>query len=395
MNRSVQPAVRRSTATLLTPAGRGAIAAIRVEGPNVSELVGQLFQPANGRSLATQPLGRILFGRWGSASGEELVVCRRADDLVDVHCHGGDAAVATILSSLQQAGCQVVDWRQATEIAAGDPIEAQALEALATASTERAAWILLDQQRGALRIALNQICGLLAASNSQAALGDLERLLARWRLGRHLTEPWRVVLAGPPNVGKSSLINALVGYERAIVYDRPGTTRDVVTASSAVDGWPVEFADTAGLRASDDPLESEGIRRSHEQMSQADLVLLVFDRTLTWTANDEALLTQWPGALVVHCKADLARSTSAKPVGLLTSAVTGLGIAALVAAIAERLVPDPLPDGAAVPFTMGQAQALQRAQVLLAAGDALQALEKLRSLTDFGAQAASEAAKTV
>ena len=98
-----------------------------------------------------------------------------------------------------------------------------------------------------------------------------------------------MVIAGPPNVGKSSLINALLGFQRAIVFDLPGTTRDVVTAVTALDGWPVELSDTAGLRSSDDPLELAGIEQAHRQAAAADCLLLVFDASQPWSARESAI----------------------------------------------------------------------------------------------------------
>ena len=110
-------------------------------------------------------------------------------------------------------------------------------------------------------------------------LEQLKGLLRFGDLGLHLTTPWRVVLTGPPNVGKSSLINALVGRERAIGSAQPGTTRDVVTAVTAVGGWPIELADTAGVRQVVDPLEREGVNRAKRSREHADLVVMVADAT--------------------------------------------------------------------------------------------------------------------
>jgi tRNA modification GTPase len=165
-------------------------------------------------------------------------------------------------------------------------------------------------------------------------------------------------------VGKSSLINALLGYGRSIVHPTAGTTRDVVTARTAVDGWPVLLADTAGLGAGGDALERAGIDLARGQLVQADLVLLVFDMSVPWSADDEGLLAAWPGALVVHNKSDAAiapvASEPARPAGLAVSALARQGLDVLVRQMADRLVPHPPPPGAAVPFTPQQVETLQQ-----------------------------------
>ena len=164
-------------------------------------------------------------------------------------------------------------------------------------------------------------------------------LLAREQLGRHLTRPWSVVLAGRINVGKSSLLNALAGYGRAIVHPAPGTTRDAVAVTTAVDGWPVELCDTAGLRATGDAIERAGIERARQRLAQADLVVLVADRSVPWSPEDEGLARQYPAAVLVHNKCDLPASSGHRPGGISTSALRGQGIDALLTAIGRRLAP--------------------------------------------------------
>jgi tRNA modification GTPase len=155
-------------------------------------------------------------------------------------------------------------------------------------------------------------------------------------------------------VGKSSLVNALAGYPRAIVHRAPGTTRDAVTAETILDGWPVEVCDTAGLRDAGDAVERAGIELAGRRMSQADLVLLVFDRSRPWSATDEAVRGARPGAFLVHNKSDLPPADGPRPSGLAVSAAQREGIDTLSRVIAERLVPRPPLPGEAVPFTQAQ-----------------------------------------
>ena len=135
--------------------------------------------------------------------------------------------------------------------------------------------MLLDQYHGALAAAIRATLAAAASGDWQTASATIDALLAHRGVGEHLTTPWRVVLAGPPNVGKSSLKNALVGYQRAIVCDLPGTTRDVVATTTAIDGWPIQLADTAGLRDAADELEAAGVARAARALAAADLVVLV------------------------------------------------------------------------------------------------------------------------
>ena len=211
----------------------------------------------------------------------------------------------------------------------------------------------------------------------------------------HLVEPWRLVIAGPPNAGKSSLINALVGYRRAIVHDRPGTTRNAVGACTAFDGWPVEFIDTAGLRATADPLENAGIDRAAEQIAAADAVLLVFDAAEAWTGEAAAMASQFatatPVAIVVHNKIDLLPAPIAdelptvpddRPAGIAISALTGAGIETLVRETLRRLVGSGPPPGAAVPFMASHLAALREAKRHIEHGELHAAVAALAGMTN-------------
>src|SRR5205823_1009519 len=162
--------------------------------------------------------------------------------------------------------------------------------------------------------------------------------------------------AGRPNVGKSRLLNALAGYGRAIVDASPGTTRDVVTVRTALDGWPVELADTAGLRDPDDPLEAAGIALAREQQRGARLPPVVLDRSQPWTENDQALIEAARRAETTPLTVTVANKSALpaawEPLGdawATISAERGDGIEALTQALARRLVPAPPPPGAGVP----------------------------------------------
>jgi tRNA modification GTPase len=307
------------------------------------------------------------------------VVCRRNDDHVEVHCHGGDAAVRAIVESLVALGCEELDWRAWTRQTIEDPIVAEARIALADAPTDRTAAILWDQHNGALRRGLDAIVAAIDGGDFRVASDQVAAILAQAPVGRHLIEPWRVVLTGRPNVGKSSLINALVGYPRAIVHSTPGTTRDAVTTQTAIDGWPVELSDTAGLRESSDPIEAAGIRMAEQRLAGADLVVLVLDASIARTSDDDKLLAAWPTALVVYNKIDLVERArlGERGDGIATNAVGGQGIADLAAAVGRRLVPSPPAPGQAVAFCDNHFRALREVEQALGRGQSAAARQML------------------
>jgi tRNA modification GTPase len=352
----------------LTSPGRAAVASLLVAGPAATAKVERHFHPASGRALADHRFGQIVFGRWSAGEhGEEVVVCRRDGGRVEIHCHGGRAATRAIVAALVEDGCREVEWQAWVRHSTGEPIAADAQIALAGALTERTAMILLDQHAGALTTAIREIGELLAAGDGASAVERIDRLL-EWRaLGAHLSEPWKVVLTGRPNVGKSSLINALVGYQRAIVHPTPGTTRDVVTVTTAVAGWPIELADTAGLHGAAEPLEAAGIERARDTLRSADLVVVVTELSQPLSSEEERLPLEWPGCLRVFNKCDLV-SGSLDCCGIATSAVRGDGLDELKRMIAARLVPRVPHAGEAIPFLPWHAETLAAARAAIAEG---------------------------
>ena len=362
-----------SFACLLTPSGRGAVAVIAAEGPAVVVAIDAAFRAASGRSAANQPLDRIAFGEWVAGEHrEEVIVIRSSDAAFEIHCHGGVAAAERILAALESAGCVTqsrADWAKQRSASL---IESEADAALAQATTRRAAELLLNQRNSALQQAVAAVCDSLRASQLDAAREQLSILLERAPLGRHLVEPWLVAIAGRPNVGKSSLINAIVGYQRAIVFDQPGTTRDVLTAETAIEGWPVRLADAAGIRETADPLEAEGVSRARNQLQRADLVLWVLDGATLNDSPQVAAGREWreelgvaaiDRVLIVVNKADRVdverRATWGADI-CSTSALTGDGLPALLSTIATRLVPI-VPQREAIPFTARQVELLRAA----------------------------------
>ncbi len=237
---------------------------VRVWGPRAREVADSVFRPVRGARLARTEPGRPRVGRIGVGLGDEVVAVVVEGDPpeVEIHCHGGPAPVALVVEALVAAGAerlQPVAWIRHV---ARSRIAAEAEVDLARAPTVRSAEVLLDQSQGALEADARRLIAL-ARDAPLAALYEVEALLRRAQVGLRLVSGWRVVLAGRPNVGKSRLLNVLAGFDRALVDPTPGTTRDVVAVRTAFDGWPVELADTAGLRTSEDAIEETGIARAH------------------------------------------------------------------------------------------------------------------------------------
>lgn len=365
-------------AVLLTPQGRSAVATISVIGPRALDCVSHCFRPARHGSLRDAPLSHIVYGRWGGDLGEELVACRITEAEIELHCHGGHAAPARILADLATHCATVSTWQAACAREDSAWVRGAALRALTQSAAVRTAAILWDQYRGALAGALEEMQSLLVVGRAAEALAACEALLARTPLGLHLTEPWRVTLLGKPNVGKSSLLNALLGFGRAIVHSQPGTTRDLVTGRTAFGGWPCLLVDTAGLRDAAEPVEQAGVRLASEEFARADLIVWVRDAadalSKVWSRFDPAQ------ALIVWNKCDLLSTPIIPPAGsLCVSAKTGEGLEELSRAIATRLVPNPPPPGAAVPFASAQVARLEELRGHLCNGRVPAAIAALAS----------------
>jgi tRNA modification GTPase len=358
------------------------VATVGLAGPNAWEVLRAVFQRRDGRRLDSPPApGRPILGRFGDDLADDVVLIAKhagPADWFELHTHGGAQATRFALDLLASRGAVICAWPAFLKQLPGDRLQTLAAITLTEARTARTAGILLDQYHGAFAHCLDRVLEDLTNQRVNAARHALHELTAQVPLGRHLTTPWRVVLAGAPNVGKSTLINALAGFERAVVSPTPGTTRDLVATVTAIDGWPVELIDTAGQRSNADALEAQGIALARRAVATADLCLWIVDASGVpcWPAPEFAERT-----LVILNKCDLPPGFDrANGQGLSVSARTGQGLEELLASIAQRLVPSPPAPGSPVPFTAELCAGLARAAARLEAGDAVGTVALLREL---------------
>jgi len=297
MNGSFSGSVR-----LLTGRGRSAIASIQITGDLTAlDQPELLFRAANSKPIHEQSVDVLCFGVWGHP-GEDVVVCRTGQETLEVTCHGGTAAVDRVLRDVANRGFAIESGtRRSGEACRAAPLST----ALMHARTQRSAEILLEQSSGARERFIEGLSNL----SRDDAHNAIEQALLWTEFGRHLVEPWNVVLCGRPNVGKSSLMIALAGFTRSIVSEQPGTTRDRVTLETAIDGWPVRITDTAGVRATEDPIEQEGVQQTLSAIEGADLVVVVLDGSEPLRPEDYKLLERKSRRrLVVVHKSDLPRA---------------------------------------------------------------------------------------
>ena len=336
-------------------------------------------------------IGRICYGRWND---EDLILVRTSVRTWEIQCHGGTVAVNRICRDLLSDGVLDSEVNAAavsldTGADAAD-VEAQHLKSvqsivqqsirhrLANARSGKTAGLILAQASNSL---CHDLMTILHSPDKDAVeVTAIRQRLTGWQdVADHLTEPWRVVFAGAPNVGKSSLMNLIAGMERSIVCDQPGTTRDVVEVDGIVAGWPFQFVDTAGLRdGSRDQIEELGIQQSHLAASQCDVLCLVFDNDSDAAAwSNRLLLTELPKRTVlVRNKCDLMtkhnfdqppykKSSALSGLPLIhVSARTGQGLPELLQWIKQSVVPQEPDKDTALPvcslqFDAGRLSACQ------------------------------------
>jgi tRNA modification GTPase len=262
---------------ILTAQGRGAVAVIQIMTSQAGSVLDRYFACRSSIAPASAPFGRILYGTW---NGEDVVVVHVSGSIWEIHCHGGIAAVRSVADSLNLAGFSDQTYppsgnslaTESSAVTLHDEIDGVLLQT----RTRRTASLVLAQAHSSLLMTALQ--DLLADTDHQSRRKRLRDLL-RWSdLATHLTRPWSVLVLGPPNAGKSSLVNALAGKERTIVCDVPGTTRDLVDAECVIDDWPFVFTDSAGIRSdSEDLIEQLGMHKSVAAFDACDACLFVED----------------------------------------------------------------------------------------------------------------------
>ena len=363
------PAPSDTIAAIATPPGEGGIAIVRVSGPGSLRIADALL--AAPPPLPSQRAGgTFVHGRVRDAAGvvdEVLLLIMRAphsytgEDTVEFQGHGGSAVVRRVLDAVQQAGARLAEPGEFTQRAflngRLDLTQAEAVLDLIRARSDRAARTALAQLEGGLSRRINALydallqvaadleasldfpedelpAGVLADVTARLAAVDesLRALSATAVEGRLLREGARVVIAGRPNAGKSTLLNALLGTDRAIVSHHPGTTRDTIEEQVLVDGIPVTLIDTAGLRATACEVEQAGIQRTMNMLQQADAYLYVVDGTRPCPPEEAQRLAGLPAdrCLVIRNKADLGAGWASPCHNLTiipTALLTGAGLA--------------------------------------------------------------------
>lgn len=375
----------RTIAAIATPAGYGGIGVIRLSGSQALPIARKLL--ANGEQLDFTPqhasLQHLTHPETGGEIDEAVVTWFKAphsftgEDVVEISCHGSPVVLSEVLRLLTPLGA---DLAQPGEFSLRaflnqrlDLTQAEAIKDLIHSQTTYQAKLAVRQLRGELSRQLKPIKdGLIELivhfeSSVEFVEDDLDplnlklflariddyveqlsKLASSYRVGKLIRSGIKLALIGRPNVGKSSLFNALLGRDRAIVTHLPGTTRDTLNESFSINGIPIELIDTAGIRETEDLIEKIGVERTRSAISEADFVVAVVESNSTLPSEEKELLTQFPVNLFVLNKCDLGAEMAEASLRFLTdraqllrvSALTGEGIEELKQFIYRQFVAD-------------------------------------------------------
>lgn len=371
-------------AAISTPPGEGGVGIVRLSGPGAVQTASALFVSPHGRSPLTHPRQRVFHGHIHDAAGrvldEVLLHVMRAprsytrEDVVEINAHGGPAPLRAILEEALRHGCRLARPGEFTQRAflngRLDLVQAEAVIDRIRARTDAALRAANAAASGELSAEMRRLRETLADALARAdaavdfpeedlpelvdaaffdrlrgAAEDMRRLLDTARAGRLYREGAEVAVIGRPNVGKSSLFNALLRDTRAIVSPTPGTTRDALGEQAQFGGVPVRLVDTAGIRDADNDIERQGVDLARRALRSAQVIVLVLDAADGWTPEDRLLADETVGTVPVILaanKTDLAPAPAeghgnlAPP--LAVSAKTGAGLRELEEALAAALL---------------------------------------------------------
>lgn len=369
-------------AAIATPPGEGAIAIVRMSGPGAREILTACFAPRTpfpkeGPKSHRLYLGALLDGQNQPVDQVMAVYMRgpksyTAEDVCEIHCHGGRIAPVQALNRVLELGARPAQagefTRRAFENGRISLNQAEAVMQMISAGSRAAARAAAREMEGGAsrfvsraQACIQEMLSEVAAATdfpeeveeSEAAqdlLGRVEQLMEEMRrradpkTARLISDGAAVALAGRPNVGKSSLMNAILDSERAIVADQAGTTRDVLTERLMLDGLEIRLSDTAGQRDTQNEIERMGVERARRTQHQADVVVLVLDGSQKLTEDDRALLRDVDERYIIAVnKSDLRAVWSPDELGLkgtpviCISARTGLGMEELTGAIRKQV----------------------------------------------------------